>query len=228
MDMINIVIINGSPRKNGATATLLMKMAEHLSRKSNVHIDYLNISDYSLMNCTGCMSCYKDGVCCLDDNVEEINSLVAKAHGVIIGSPTYASSMPGSLKTYIDRGHFVLEQSLLGKYMFALNTYEIAGGSSVISSLKTLFQYSGGILGGSYSCKLPFNSNPLSSEKIEKKLISKTERYYKCIKNKKRKSLFDRFFNFIALKVIMKPQALKRPKQYSYVIKRWKKIGVIK
>lgn len=225
---MNIVIINGSPRKNGATATLLMKMAEHLSYKADVNIDYLNISDYSLKNCTGCMLCYKDGVCCLDDNVEEINSLVAKAHGVIIGSPTYASSMPGSLKTYIDRGHFVLEQSLVGKYVFALNTYEIAGGSSVISSLKTLFQYSGGILVGSYLCKLPFNSNPLSHKMVEKKLINKTEYYYNCIKKKKKKSLIDRIMNFIALKVIMKPQVMKRPKQYSYVIKRWKSIGVIK
>jgi multimeric flavodoxin WrbA len=225
--MVNIVIINGSPRKNGATATLLKKMSEHLSGKSDVNIDYLNISEYSLMNCTGCMSCYKNGVCYLNDDVEKINSLVTKAHGVIIGSPTYSSSMPGSLKTYIDRGHFVLEQSLLGKYMFALNTYEIAGGNSVISALKTLFQYSGGILTGSYICKLPFNSTPFSNKKTEEKLIDKTEHYFNCIKKRKSKSAIDKLINFVALHLIMKPQVLKRPEQYSAIIKRWKTIGVI-
>lgn len=226
--MINVVIINGSPRKNGATATLLKKMVGHLSKKTDVNVDYLNIIDYSLKNCMGCMSCYKNGICCLGDEVEKINSLIAEAHGVIIGSPTYTSSMPGALKTYIDRGHFVLEQSLLGKYTFALNTYEIAGGSSVISTLKTLFQYSGGILTGNYICKLPYNSSPFPDIKTEKKLIRKTEYYYNCIKNQKKKSVIDRLINFIALRIIMKPQVLKRPEQYSAVLKRWRAIGVIK
>lgn len=225
---MNIVIINGSPRKNGATAMLLKRMAEHLSAKADVHIDYLNISDYTLMDCTGCMGCYRNGVCCLNDDVEKINSLIAGSHGVIIGTPTYASSMPGSLKTYIDRGHFVLEQSLLGKYTFALNTYEIAGGSNVISSLKTLFQYSGGILTGSYSCKLPFNTIPFSDKKVEKKLIGKTEYYYKCIKTQRKKSVMDKLINFVALHIIMKPQVRKRPDQYPFVLKRWKEIGVMR
>lgn len=225
---MNIVIINGSPRKDGATAKLLMKMSEHLSSKTDVNIDYLNISDYSLLNCKGCMSCYKNGICCLNDNIEEINTLLAKAHGVIIGSPTYTGSMPGALKTYIDRGHFVLEQSMRGKYTFALNTYEIAGGNSVISSLKTLFQYSGGILTGSFICKLPFNSTPFSDKNVEKKLEKKTERYYKYLKNQRKNSIINRIIHFIALHVIMKPQVLKRPEQYSFVLKRWKTIGVLK
>jgi multimeric flavodoxin WrbA len=101
-------------------------MSDHLSAKEGVTVEYLNIIDYSLLNCTGCMSCYRTGVYCLNDKVEEINSKISKAHGVVIGAPTYTNSMPGSLKTYIDRGHFVLEQSLLGKYTFALNTYKIA------------------------------------------------------------------------------------------------------
>jgi len=223
--MINIVIINGSPRRNGATATLLKRMSDHLSAKESVAVEYLNIIDYSLLTCTGCMSCYRTGVCCLNDKVEEINSKISKAHGVVIGAPTYTSSMPGSLKTYIDRGHFVLEQSLLGKYTFALNTYEIAGGQNVMSAFKTLYQYSGGIRAGEFICKLPYNSKPLT-ETIDANLIKKTERFYKAIKNSKNKSLIDRLINFVALHIIMKPQVLKRPEQYKAVIERWKKIGI--
>jgi len=223
--MINIIIINGSPRKSGATATLLKKMSEHLSEKEGVVVEYLNITDYSLLDCTGCMSCYRTGVCCLNDRVEEINSKISKAHGVVIGAPTYTSSMPGSLKTYIDRGHFVLEQSLSGKYTFALNTYEIAGGQSVMSALKTLYQYSGGIRSGEFICKLPYNSEPLK-ESTERSLVKKTEHFYKAIQNRKHKSLLDRLTNFVALHIIMKPQVLKRPDQYKAVIERWHKIGI--
>lgn len=223
---MRIVIINGSPRKNGATATLLKTMAKHLEVKGDVDVQYINIIDYSLLPCTGCMSCYHKGVCHLKDGVEEINGMIAQTDGLIIGSPTYSSSMPGSLKTFIDRGHFVLEQALTRKYTFALNTYEIAGGGNVISELKTLYQYSSGILSGSYICKLPFNTDPLS--KSEKKLLKKVDKFYHSVKLSKGKSLIDRVIHFVALHIIMKPQVLKRPKQYKAVIERWRKLGICK
>ena len=225
--MSKIVIINGSPRKNGATATLLNKMSDYLSAKEDIEVSFINISDYELKNCIGCMSCYHEGKCCLQDKVEDINNLISESDGIIIGSPTYVSSMPGSLKTFIDRGHFVLEQALLNKYTFALNTYEIAGGSSVLSTLKTLYQYSGGILAGNHICKVPYNASPIANDGEEKKLMRKTDKFYKSIKNKKSKALIDRIINYIALHIIMKPQVLKRPEQYKAVIERWKQIGVL-
>ena len=225
--MSKVVIINGSPRKNGATAILLNKMSDYLSSKKDVDVSFINICDYELKNCIGCVSCYREGKCCLNDNVEDINRLISECDGIIIGSPTYVSSMPGSLKTFIDRGHFVLEQALLNKYTFALNTFEIAGGGSVLSVLKTLYQYSGGILAGSHICKIPFNVSPVANNDEEKKLIRKTEKFYNSIKNKKSKALIDRLINFIALRIIMKPQVMKRPEQYKAVIERWREIGVV-
>lgn len=223
---MKIVIINGSPRKNGATALLLNKMSEHLVSYADVEITYIHISDYALMPCSGCMSCYHRSICCLNDKVEDINKKISEADGLIIGSPTYSSSMPGSLKTFIDRGHFVLEQSLRGKYTFALSTYEISGGGTVISELNRLYQYSGGILSGSYSCKLPFNSSPFENTNIERNIILKSRKFYQYIKKKKSKSIINKIINFIALHVIMKPQVLKRPKQYKAVIERWKSLNI--
>jgi multimeric flavodoxin WrbA len=226
--MNKIAIINGSPRKNGATATLLEKMSDYLSKKRDVEIQFINISDYNLKSCIGCTSCYRVGKCCLNDNVEEINHIISECDGIIIGTPTYVSSMPGLLKTFIDRGHFILEQALLNKYTFVLNTFEIAGGGSVLSSLKTLFQYSGGILAGSHICKIPFDVSPFENKDEEKKLIKKAENFYRLTKNKNTKALIDKLINYIALRLIMKPQVMKRPEQYTAVIERWKKIGVVK
>lgn len=226
--MIKIVVINGSPRKNGATAKLLNKMIEHLVSIQDVEVEYIHISDYSLESCSGCMSCYRTSVCCLKDNVEEINKKISEAHGLIIGSPTYSSSMPGSLKTFIDRGHFVLEQSLIGKYTFALSTYEIAGGDNVIKELKTLYQYSGGIMSGSYACKLPFNTSPFVERKVERIIISKTNKFYRAIVDKKSKSIINAIINFVALYIVMKPQVLKRSQQYKAVIERWKLLNIVK
>ncbi len=226
--MIKITVINGSPRKNGATASLLKMMVAHLNMKKDIDVTYYNIIDFSLKSCTGCMSCYNKGICCLDDEVEVINKNISESDGIIIGAPTYSSNMPGSLKTFIDRGHFVVEQALSGKYTFALSTYEISGGGHVLSELKNLFQCSGGIVSGSFSYKLPFNTSPFENPKIEKKIIAKTEKYYNAIVKRKSKSLINRIINRIALHVVMKPEVLKRTKQYKAVIERWKALGVVR
>lgn len=225
--MLKILLLNGSPRKNGSTAALLKEMAAILKDKGDMDVQYVDLADYSLKYCTGCMSCYRKGVCYLDDNVEHINRLVSQADGLIIGSPTYASNVSGILKTFIDRGHFVLEQALKGKYTFALNTCEIAGGGSVIAVLQTLFRYSGGILSGSYMCKLPFNTPPFDARGVRAELAARTDRYYRRIKSGKHNTLINSIVHYIALHIVMKPQVLKRPAQYKAVIEHWKETGVI-
>ena len=227
-DITKILIINGSPRSNGSTAILLKKIEQVLLGKKNINVKYINISDYQLLNCIRCMNCYKKGNCILDDQTEVINMLVADAQGIVLGSPTYVSSIPGSLKTYIDKGHFVLEQSLKGKYCFIISTYEIAGGGQVLKYLSTLIQYSGGILVGKFICKIPYNTLSISNTYSEVRFLREINKFYNAIKHKKRKSFFDQFINYIALHIIMKPQVLKLPKQYSAVIDRWKNLKVLK
>lgn len=223
---MKIVIINGSPRKSGATATLLKRMNDFLTAQDNVEVIFINLSDYSLLPCSGCMHCYKNGTCCQNDRLEEINATISESDGLIIGSPTYSGSMSGLLKVYIDRSHFVLEQALKNKYTFALSTYEIAGGSGVASALKTLFRFAGGHFVDSYTCKVAFNTLSQNSSESEKIILKKAEKFYKAINRKDKKPVFDRIINYVALNLIMKPQVLKRPEQYRAVIKRWKEIDV--
>lgn len=221
---MKIIIINGSPRKSGATATLLKRMNDFLIAQSDVEVVFINLSDYSLLPCSGCMHCYRNGICCQNDRLEEINAAICESDGLIIGSPTYSGSMSGLLKVYIDRSHFVLEQALKNKYTFALSTYEIAGGSGVTSALKTLLRYAGGHFVDSYTCKVVFNTLSQNNSESEKIILKKAEKFYKVIDRRDKKPIFDRVINYIALNLIMKPQVLKRPDQYSAVIKRWKEI----
>lgn len=224
---MKITIINGSPRKNGATAKILKKMQENFENKEDVTVSYHNLIDYSLLDCSGCMTCYARGVCHLKDNLEDINNIVAESDALIIGSPVYVSNVPATLKKYIDRGHFVLEQSLHGKYAFAVSTYEIGGSSDVISILNKLFRMSGGIILGNLQIKLPFNSNPLSLPNIEQKLEKTSNRIYSSIKRKKGKKLIDKLINHIAIHYVIKPYANKRPKKYKAVFERWAKLKIV-
>jgi multimeric flavodoxin WrbA len=224
---MKITIINGSPRRKGATGKILQAFKKRLEEKANVEICYINLSDYELLSCLGCEKCYKTGVCHIKDKAEEINYIIASSQGVIIGSPTYVSNVSGILKNYIDRGHIVVEQAFEGKYMFAITTYEIAGGTNVISMLKTMFRYAGGIPAGKYSLKLNHNSNPFKHARVLKQIHKKADKFYQKINQAKRKSLFNRLVNFIVLHVVIKPSVVRYPERYHAVLQRWKNINVI-
>ncbi len=225
---MKIVVINGSPRKNGATAKILKKIQQKLECKPDVSISYYYLEEYSLQNCTGCLSCYARGVCHLKDDLESINREVAKSDALIIGSPVYVSNVPGTLKKYIDRGHFVLEQSLNGKYTYSITTYEIGGSGDVINILNKLFRISGGISLGNMQVKLPFNSNPFDLSGLEDRIEKNADKIYKAIVSRKGKKWFDKLFNKIAIHKVIKPYVITKPQQYKAVIERWQDLKILK
>ena len=109
---MKIIIINGSYRKNGATALILHEMYKKLGTYPNVEIQFYNVADLNLKYCVGCCKCYENGKCIFNDDIENLSKNIETADGIIIGSPTYASNVSGQIKVLIDRGHFVIEQLL--------------------------------------------------------------------------------------------------------------------
>jgi multimeric flavodoxin WrbA len=225
---MKITIINGSPRKNGSTAKILKRLQANLENKDSVIVSYHNLVEYSLLDCSGCLNCYVRGTCHLKDNLEIINKEVAESDTLIIGSPVYVSNVPATLKKYIDRGHFVLEQSLHGKYTFAIVTYEIGGSDDVINILNKLFRISGGISLGNVQIKLPFNSNPFDLPMLENQLTKVANKIYKAVNKVKNKSWFDKLFNLVAIHNVIKPYVMTKPRQYKAIIKRWQELKIVK
>lgn len=100
---MKILIINGSPRKNSNTATLLQAVASEL-RSKGAEIDILNIADLSVTPCHGCMACRTFGRCVLpdDDSVKAL-ALINSCQAMVIGAPCYWGNIPGQIKTLFDR-----------------------------------------------------------------------------------------------------------------------------
>ena len=218
---MKIVIINASPRKNGATATILNGLAENLSAKNDVELANIDLSDLRLNFCMGCCLCYKTGSCHIDDDAEMLSELISSADGVIIGTPTYVSSISGQLKTFIDRGHFVVEQLLKGKYTMGIVTYENAGGRSALNALKKLFIFSGAKRFDNLMVKLPFNSNPIESRRIMNAIRSKSDNLYMAIAKKKAPTVIYAIVNFFVFNYGIKPFVMKKGDQYGGVLKHW-------
>lgn len=221
---MNIIIINGSPRKNGATAKILYKMNEYLLQKENIKVELIHIIDLEINSCIGCCSCYKTGYCFIEDDAEKLSKKILHADGLIIGSPTYASNLSGILKQFIDRGHFVIEQLLYNKYAISVVTGENYGSKDTSKILTKLLKYSGGKVSGKIVLNVPFNNNPLNT-KMERKINYLADKIFTDISQKKEYKI-QMLVHKIIFNFGIKPFVKKKGEKYNGVVKRWREHSI--
>ena len=106
--MKKIMIIDGGPRKNYNTATMLQKFAEG-ARAASSDIEVKTIRLYALdyKGCMSCMSCKIKGkasnVCKFNDALTPILDEIAEADGLVLGSPVYFGDVTGRMRTFLER-----------------------------------------------------------------------------------------------------------------------------
>ena len=102
---MKIAIVFGSPRKNGNTATMLKWIEEELIENGH-EIERINIVDYNLHGCNGCMSCKEntdEPGCSQDDDGNAIFNKVAASDAIVVATPLYMWSYTSQTKKFIDR-----------------------------------------------------------------------------------------------------------------------------
>ena len=219
---MKIVIVNGSPRTDGVTASILLGMEEQL-KILGAEVDYYNLSSLNMSQCKGCCACYSTGHCHIDDDAEKLSHAISRADGLVLGSPTYASNVSGYMKTFIDRGHFVIEQLLKDKYCVTVATGENYGNKDTAKVLKKLVLYSGGHLTKSIAVNATFNGyDKTLTAAIGKKTAGQL---YSAVKGKKKYAvqgiLHSAVFSFG-----IKPFVKKKGNLYKGVTEKWKKLGI--
>lgn len=222
---MKIVIVNGSHRKNGATAVILNEMYRQLKKYSDVNVQMIHVGDLSLKYCVGCGICYKTGECIYKDDMENLSLSIADADGVVLGSPTYASNVSGQMKVIIDRGHFVMEQLLYGKYAISVTTYENYGGRDSSKILNRLLSYSGAKISGTIVSKNKFNSNPMEDIRLKENIEKVVNRFYRDLVGKSKYMLQSMKHLFI-FRIGIQPFVMKNSSRYDGVIKHWKKSSI--
>lgn len=216
---MKIVIINGSPRNNGATSKILHAIEQMLISFGDVNVEFVNIGKLNISACSGCCSCYKLGKCYLNDDAENLSNKITLADGLIIGSPTYASNISGQLKQFIDRGHFVIEQLLHKKYAISIATGENYGSKDTSKILNKLLRYSGAYLSGKVICNVPFNNSPCNEE-LEKRLNKLSKKFFTDIRTHKKYPLQSIIHKTI-FEIGIKPFVKSKGNSYQGVITKW-------
>ena len=98
-----IVVITGSPRKNGnsfAMTDAFIKAAEDNGNK----IVRFDAAFGNVGGCHGCETCYSTGKpCSYDDDFNEIAQDILDADGILFTMPVYWYTIPGQIKCVIDK-----------------------------------------------------------------------------------------------------------------------------
>lgn len=102
---MKILVLNGSPRKNGNVSNLLKKESDRLLKKNpGAEIIWENISDLNFSFCHGCMACRSKGSCILPkDDAHRIENEIKECDMLMVGTPVYWANMNGKLKSLFDR-----------------------------------------------------------------------------------------------------------------------------
>jgi NAD(P)H-dependent FMN reductase len=104
-----ILFLNGSPRKNGVTATLLSIIAEE-ARSAGAEVEWVDVNKLSIRPCIGCLKCRPDKKCILpEDDGHRMGELIQRCSGLVVGTPTYWGNMSGTLKILFERNVPVFE-----------------------------------------------------------------------------------------------------------------------
>jgi len=224
---MKIAIINGSPRKNGATFKILNCFKESLENiDSDIDIELVNLIDYNFKYCIGCQHCYKTCKCIIsDDRINEVHEIIKNSDGLIWGSPNYATNISGLLRNFFDRVNMLMTLLLYRKPCINIVTYENGMAIKVLRVMKEMVSYAGGYNVKSMGIKNPFNKDPL-----DKKLKCKIEKSAKTLFKKIQKNkppLRSVIYSKIVINVFLKPFMYKNRKQYQGILNSWIKKGII-
>lgn len=130
---MNIIAINGSPRKKWNTATLLEKALEGAASRG-AETELIHLYDLDFKGCTSCFACKLKGgksygKCAMKDGLSPVLEKLAHADAFLLGSPIYFGTVTGEMRSFMER--------LLFQYL----TYTRPPGSLFDRKIPTAFIY---------------------------------------------------------------------------------------
>ena len=102
---MNILVLNGSPKKKSDTFKLTDAFLKGLNRDGRHEVHIIHVIEKKIAPCRGCFGCWKrmDGHCVIQDDQNDILDLYRNADVIIWSFPLYCYGMPSHLKAVLDR-----------------------------------------------------------------------------------------------------------------------------
>ena len=139
---MKVLLINGSPRKEGNTATALKEVAKQLYTEG-IDSEIVWIGNKPIRGCIACGQCKVQGLgrCIFDDDIcNKISEKFEEANALIVGSPVYYGQPNGALLSIIQRAFYSNGANVSGKPATSIAVCRRGGATAVFESLNMPFQ----------------------------------------------------------------------------------------
>ncbi len=98
-----IVVITGSPRKNGNSFAMADAFVKAAEAKGHT-VTRFDAAFLKIGGCHACETCFKTGkACSFDDDFNTIAPAILEADAIVFTTPVYWYSIPSQIKGVIDR-----------------------------------------------------------------------------------------------------------------------------
>ena len=99
---MKIVVLEGSPNKNGSS-NLLADCFKQGAEEAGHSVDVVDTAHANIHPCIGCIHCGYEGPCVQKDDMEMFREKILSADMLVFVTPLYYYGMSAQLKTLIDR-----------------------------------------------------------------------------------------------------------------------------
>ena len=139
---MKVLLINGSPRKEGNTFLALSEIAKTLEN-NGVKTEITQLGSKAVQGCIACNKCNELGRCIFKDSLyNEIRTQLEDADALIVGSPVYYAGPNGSLCALLDRIFYSCSELLEYKPAAAVAVCRRGGASATFDRLNKYFTIS--------------------------------------------------------------------------------------
>lgn len=136
---MKVLLINGSPHKEGCTFTALSEISNTL-KKNGIESEIFHVGTKPIANCIACGKCRETGKCVFDtDGVNEIGARLDEFDAIVLGSPVYYAGPSGQLCSFCDRLFFSNSKKMAGKLAAAVVSCRRGGATASFDRLNKYF-----------------------------------------------------------------------------------------
>ena len=138
---MKVLLINGSPHREGCTFTALREIADTLEREG-VGTEIFWTGTKPIAGCIACGQCFRTGRCVFRDEVNGILERLDDFDGIVVGSPVYYAGPAGQLTAFLDRLFYCSGPRMAGKLGAAVVSCRRGGASAAFDRLNKYFSIS--------------------------------------------------------------------------------------
>lgn len=137
METLKVLLVNGSPHKDGCVSTALSEIADTL-KSEGIDSTTFWVGNQPVAGCIGCGACVGKRSCFRNDKVNEFVKMMDDYDGFVFGTPVHYAAASGAMTSFLDRVFFIDEfngDHFAGKPATAIATCRRSGATAALDQM---------------------------------------------------------------------------------------------